>query len=127
MYNYKLKKIDPLSSFKFGILFSSAISVIAMILLFFYNIINSTILAFGPELFINTFIRGFIRLFFTALMFGIGSLIFSAICAFAAYIFNLSIAWSEGLKVELEGYEEIQEEEQTTPAKEETSAVIDEN
>lgn len=128
MYNYKLKKVDPLSSFKFGIFFSITISVIAVILLFIYNFFSSIVIALGPELFINVFVQKFIRLFFTAILFGFASLVVSGLFTLAAYVFNLSIIWSEGLKVELETYvEEVEEEvgDQKRETNEESSAVME--
>jgi len=122
MYNYKIKKIDPLSLFKFGIFYSVAVSFISLVLLFFYIIYQSIIIALGPELFINAFMRGMIQLFFYIIVFGFGSLMFSGLCALFAYVFNYSIIWSEGLKIELEAYEEENDSIQQT-TNDETSAI----
>lgn len=120
MYNFKLKKVEPMSCFKFGIVLGVSLSVVLIILMFFWNIISSVIDSIGPQLFINLFIKGLVQLFFYMLMFAFGTIILGSVSAFAAYIFNFSIMWSEGVKIEIENYvEETASEETKEETKEE--------
>lgn len=109
MYNRNLVKINPFSAFKIGAFLGGVISAAALIVDFFAVIVRSITTAIGPGLFINAFLSGLIRLFFAVIFFAFGSIILGGILALLCYIFNYSVKWTDGIKVEVNEYYEKEE------------------
>lgn len=109
--NLKINKIDPFSTFKFGILLSSAISLITLVLLFFYNLIRSVILAFSPQhIFVKAFINGMIQLFFYLILLALFTIFFGIVSSFVAFIYNYTSEWFDGIKLEISEIKPVPEE-----------------
>lgn len=113
MYNYKIKKVDVFSAFKYGIFLGTSIAIAIFVLLLFYILINSTIQAIGPKLFTNLFLNGMVQLFFYLIILGFAALAVSGIATFSAFIYNITSSLFGEIKLELEAVNESLESEDT--------------
>lgn len=117
MYNYKLTKIDPISTLKYSLLLSVSISIIILALNILLLIIRIISTLFTNSHILTVLAQGGIQIFFTIIVLMLSSVSLGFIGMFLSIVYNYSSKWFDGIKVHVDEYVEVQTEEKVESVK----------